>query len=175
MNAQLTRLRAEHHIAEPQRETHAAAVRNSRLHRSELAVPGSNVRMLENAPALGADVVMLDLEDAVAPDDKEQARINVIEALNDLDWSRRSVSLRINGLDTHYCYRDIVEVVEEAGQHLDTIMIPKAKLRGRHPVRGDAAHADRGCDSAEASDRDRGPHRDGDGHGELRGDRPRLS
>ena len=130
MNAQLTHLRAEQHIADLQRETHAAAVRNSRLHRSELAVPGSNVRMLEKAPALGADVVMLDLEDAVAPDDKEQARINVIEALNDLDWSRCSVSLRINGLDTHYCYRDIVEVVEEAGQHLDTIMIPKASCAG---------------------------------------------
>ena len=130
MNAKLTRLRAEQHIAEPQRDTHAAAVRNSRLHRSELAVPGSNVRMLEKAPDLGADVVMLDLEDAVAPDDKERARINVIEALNDLDWSRCSVSLRINGLDTHYCYRDIVEVVEEAGQHLDTIMIPKASCAG---------------------------------------------
>jgi malyl-CoA/(S)-citramalyl-CoA lyase len=130
MNAQLTRLRAEQHIAEPQRETHAAAVGNSRLHRSELAVPGSNVRMLEKAPALGADVVMLDLEDAVAPDDKEQARINVIEALKDLDWSRCSVSMRINGLETHYCYRDIVEVVEEAGQHLDTIMIPKAGCAG---------------------------------------------
>ena len=86
--------------------------------------------MLEKAPELGADVVMLDLEDAVAPDDKEQARINIIEALSDLDWSRCSVSLRINGLDTHYCYRDIVEVVEAAGQHLDTIMIPKASCAG---------------------------------------------
>ena len=104
--------------------------RNPRLHRSELAVPGSNVRMLEKAPDLGADIVMLDLEDAVAPDDKEQARINIIEALNDLDWSRCSVSMRINGLDTHYCYRDIVEVVEEAGQHLDAIMIPKASCAG---------------------------------------------
>ncbi len=102
----------------------------TRLHRSELAVPGSNVRMLEKAPELGADIVMLDLEDAVAPDDKAQARINIIEALRELDWSRCSVSLRINGLDTHYCYRDIVEVVEEAGRHLDTIMIPKASCAG---------------------------------------------
>ena len=69
----------------------------SRLHRSELAVPGSNVRMLEKAPGLGADIVMLDLEDAVAPDDKEQARGNVIAALHEQDWSRCSVSLRING------------------------------------------------------------------------------
>ncbi len=98
----------------------------TRLHRSELAVPSSNVRMLEKAPGLGADIVMLDLEDAVAPDDKAQARANVIDALRELDWSRCSVSLRINGLDTHYCYRDIVDVVEQAGQHLDSIMIPKA-------------------------------------------------
>ena len=98
----------------------------TRLHRSELAVPGSNVRMLEKAPELGADIVMLDLEDAVAPDDKERARVNIIEALRELDWSACSVSLRINGLDTHYCYRDLVDVVEQAGQHLDSIMIPKA-------------------------------------------------
>lgn len=100
------------------------AVRN-RLHRSELAVPGSNPRMLEKAPTAGADVVFLDLEDAVAPDDKDQARKNVIEALNDLDWSNCAVSVRINGLDTHYCYRDIVDVVEQAGDKLDTILIPK--------------------------------------------------
>ncbi len=100
------------------------AVKN-RLHRSELAVPGSNIRMLEKAPGAGADVVFLDLEDAVAPDDKEQARKNVIAALNDLDWSNCAVSIRINGLDTHYCYRDIVDVVEQAGSHLDTILIPK--------------------------------------------------
>ena len=102
----------------------------TRLHRSELAVPGSNVRMLEKAPALGADIVMLDLEDAVAPDDKVQARSNVIDALNELDWSGCSVSLRINGLDTHYCYRDVVDVVEQAGPHLDSIMIPKASGAG---------------------------------------------
>ena len=93
-------------------------------------MPGSNVRMLEKAPGLGADIVMLDLEDAVAPDDKAQARSNVIDALNELDWSGCSVSLRINGLDTHYCYRDIVDVVEQAGRHLDSIMIPKASGAG---------------------------------------------
>jgi malyl-CoA/(S)-citramalyl-CoA lyase len=82
--------------------------------------------MLEKAPAAGADIVMLDLEDAVAPDDKEQARRNVIDALREQDWSGCSVSLRINGLDTHYCYRDLVDVVEQAGSHLDSIMIPKA-------------------------------------------------
>jgi malyl-CoA/(S)-citramalyl-CoA lyase len=100
------------------------AVRD-RLHRSELAVPGTNVRAMEKAPTLGADLVFLDLEDAVAPDDKERARENVIEALNAHDWSRCAVSVRINGLDTHYCYRDVVEVVERAGAVLDTILIPK--------------------------------------------------
>ena len=85
--------------------------------------------MLEKAPGAGADVVFLDLEDAVAPDDKDQARENVIAALNEQDWSACSVSVRINGLDTHYCYRDIVEVVERAGDKLDTILIPKVGHR----------------------------------------------
>jgi malyl-CoA/(S)-citramalyl-CoA lyase len=101
-----------------------------RLHRSELCVPGANVRMIEKAPRLGADVVMLDLEDAVAPDDKPQARENVIAALRELDWSGCSVSLRINGLDTHYCYRDIVDVVEQSGAWLDTLLVPKASCAG---------------------------------------------
>ncbi len=101
-----------------------------RLHRSELAVPGSNARMLAKAPGLGADVVMLDLEDAVAPADKEQARENIITALQDLDWSGCSVALRINGLDTHWCYRDVVDVVEQAGRHLDTVLIPKVAGAG---------------------------------------------
>jgi malyl-CoA/(S)-citramalyl-CoA lyase len=101
-----------------------------RLHRSELCVPGTSERMLEKAPSLGADVVMLDLEDAVAPDDKPQARENVIAALRELDWSGCTVTLRINGLDTHYCYRDIVDVVEQSGGCLDTILIPKASCAG---------------------------------------------
>jgi malyl-CoA/(S)-citramalyl-CoA lyase len=102
----------------------------TRLHRSELAVPGSNRRMLEKAPQLGADVVMLDLEDAVAPDDKERAREQVIAALLEQDWSGCSVSLRINGLDTHWCYRDIVDVVERAGDRLDAVLIPKVSCAG---------------------------------------------
>ena len=101
-----------------------------RLHRSELCVPGTNMRMLEKAPGLGADVVMLDLEDAVAPDDKPSARENVIEALRELDWGGCCVSVRINGLDTHYCYRDIVDVVEQSGRHLDTVLVPKVASAG---------------------------------------------
>lgn len=98
----------------------------ARLNRSEQAVPGSNTRFLEKAAQGSADMVFLDLEDAVAPDQKEQARKNIIEALNDLDWSGKTVSVRINGLDTHYCYRDVVDIVEQAGDKLDLIMIPKA-------------------------------------------------
>ena len=98
----------------------------ARLNRSELAVPGSNPKFLERAPTSNADVVFLDLEDSVAPDQKEQARKNVIEALNDLDFGNKTVSVRINGLDTHYMYRDVVDVVEQAGHKLDLIMIPKA-------------------------------------------------
>ena len=86
--------------------------------------------MLERAPDAGADFVMLDLEDAVAPDDKDQARRNIIDALREQDFSRTSVSLRINGLDTHYCYRDIVDVVEQVGDRLDAIMIPKVSGPG---------------------------------------------
>jgi malyl-CoA/(S)-citramalyl-CoA lyase len=86
--------------------------------------------MLEKAPVLGADITMLDLEDAVAPDEKPDARRNVIDALRDLDWSRTSISVRINGLDTHYCYRDIVDVIEQAGEHVDTVLIPKVSGAG---------------------------------------------
>ena len=96
-----------------------------RLHRSELAVPGTNVRAMEKAPGLRADLVFLDLEDAVAPDDKVQARANVVQALLHQDWSGCAVSVRINGLDTHWCYRDVVEVVEQAGHVLDTVLVPK--------------------------------------------------
>ncbi len=97
----------------------------SRLHRSELAVPGTNERAMEKAPSLGADVVFLDLEDAVAPGDKERARDNVIAALGGNDWSRTAISVRVNGLDTHWCYRDVVDVVEARGDVLDTVLVPK--------------------------------------------------
>ncbi len=99
----------------------------ARVQRSELAVPASNPGMMEKALKSDADYVFLDLEDAVAPDDKPQARKNAIEALNDLDWkgAGKTVSVRINGLDTHYMYRDVVDVIEQAGEHLDTILAPK--------------------------------------------------
>lgn len=97
----------------------------ARLNRSELAVPGSNTALFEKAAKSAADVVFLDLEDAVAPDDKEQARKNIIEAINDVDWGSKTLSMRINGLDTHYMYRDVVDVLEQTNGRLDLIMIPK--------------------------------------------------
>ena len=97
----------------------------ARLNRSELAVPGSSPHLFEKAAKSAADVIFLDLEDAVAPDDKPKARANIIQALNDIDWGNKIMSVRINGLDTHFMYRDVVDVVEQAGQRLDLIMIPK--------------------------------------------------
>ncbi len=96
-----------------------------RLNRSQLAVPGSNTRFLEKAAGSDADIVFFDLEDAVAAADKEKARKNVVAALHDLDWGGRTLSVRINGLDTPYMYRDLVEIVEKAGDRLDLIMVPK--------------------------------------------------
>ena len=103
------------------------SLRKARLQRSELAVPGSNATMIEKAATSAADYVFLDCEDAVAPPDKEQARKNIIQALNDIDWKGKgkTVSVRINGLDTHYMYRDVVDIMEQAGSKLDTILIPK--------------------------------------------------
>ena len=103
-----------------------------RVQRCELAVPGSNPGMFEKALNTRVDYIFLDLEDAVAPDDKPSARKNVIEALNDLDWKGNGItmSVRINGIDTHYMYRDVIEVVEQAGPHLDTILIPKVGVPG---------------------------------------------
>ncbi len=100
----------------------------SRLQRSELAVPGSSPKMFEKALNSKADYVFLDLEDAVSPNDKVTARENTIKALKDYDWrgKGKTISVRINGLDTHYMYRDLVDIVEQVGDKLDTILVPKA-------------------------------------------------
>lgn len=97
------------------------------IQRSELAVPGSNPSLFEKALKSGVDFIFLDLEDAVAPDDKIQARKNVIEAINDLDWKAYgiTVSVRINGLDTQYMVRDVVDLIEQCGDKLNTVLIPK--------------------------------------------------
>ena len=100
----------------------------SRLQRSELAVPGSSPKMFEKALNSAADYIFLDLEDAVSPNDKLTARANVIKALNEINWKEKgkTISVRINSLDTHYMYRDLVELVEESGEKIDTILVPKA-------------------------------------------------
>lgn len=95
-----------------------------RLHRSELAVPGTDPALFTKAAQSNADVIFLDCEDAVAPDDKEKARKNIIAGLNEVDWGSKTMMVRINGLDTHYMYRDVVDIVE-ACPRLDMILIPK--------------------------------------------------
>ena len=102
--------------------------RKTRLHRSELAVPGSSPKMFEKAIASNADVVFLDLEDAVSPQDKIPSRQNIIKAIKEMNWKEKgkTISIRINSLDTHYMYRDVIEIVEEVGEKIDTILIPKA-------------------------------------------------
>ncbi len=99
-----------------------------RVQRCELAVPGSSPGMFEKALNSGVDFVFLDLEDAVAPDDKVQARKNVIQALKALAWQGHgiTVSVCVNGLNTQYMMRDVVDLVEKAGSKIDTLLIPKA-------------------------------------------------
>ncbi|HVQ97337.1 MAG TPA: CoA ester lyase [Mycobacterium sp.] len=97
------------------------------LRRSELAVPASNDNMFAKAASVGADLVFLDLEDAVPPAFKEESRAKAVNALNDIDWGRTARAVRINGLDTQWCHDDVIEVVSQAGPNLDTIIIPKAK------------------------------------------------
>ncbi|MEM1346523.1 MAG: CoA ester lyase [Pseudomonadota bacterium] len=94
--------------------------------RCQLFGPGSRPALFEKMAASAADVINLDLEDAVAPDDKIEARKNVIQAINDIDWGNKIVSVRINGLDTPYWVRDVVDLMEQTNGRLDRIMIPKA-------------------------------------------------
>ncbi len=96
-----------------------------RLYRSKLFLPGSQTKFFEKAAAGAADVVCLDLEDSVAPADKDKARDNVVQALNDVNWGKKLVTVRINGLDTNFCYRDVLALVEKGGERLDAIMVPK--------------------------------------------------
>jgi malyl-CoA/(S)-citramalyl-CoA lyase len=88
-------------------------------------VPGSKPDLFTKAVQSKADIICIDLEDAVAPPDKDQAKKNIIEALNTLDFGTKTVSIRINGLDTTYCYRDVIDVMENSGERLDLMMIPK--------------------------------------------------
>jgi citrate lyase subunit beta/citryl-CoA lyase len=100
-----------------------------RLRRSELSTPGSSPKMMAKAAAGAADLVFLDLEDAVAPSEKVGARAHVVEALNTLDWGRKTRAVRINGVDTPWGVEDLIEVVTRAGSDLDVIIVPKVKSR----------------------------------------------
>jgi citrate lyase beta subunit len=98
----------------------------TRLTRSQLYVPASKPAMIQKAAASAADAVCIDLEDSVTLAEKASSRANVIQALKEIDFGRRVRMFRINALDTPFAYRDLVEVVEAAGDHLDVVMIPKA-------------------------------------------------
>ena len=98
-----------------------------RLRRSVLSVPGSSDKMISKGLELSADEIMLDLEDGVALEEKEGARSKIIRALKDHDWGDRVRAYRINGLDTPFAYRDIIDVVEQAGESIDVIVIPKVE------------------------------------------------
>lgn len=101
--------------------------RPTRLRRSELSTPGSNPKMIERAASSDADLVFLDLEDAVSPNEKAPSRKYIVEGLNQLDWGKKTRAVRINGTHTHWCYEDLVEVVTGAGPNIDVIIVPKPK------------------------------------------------
>ncbi|TDD06097.1 HpcH/HpaI aldolase/citrate lyase family protein [Nonomuraea diastatica] len=98
-----------------------------RSRRSVLAVPGSNPRFLEKAQTLPVDEVFLDLEDSVARQAKEEARKNIVTALREGDWSGKTRVVRVNDLTTQWTYRDVIEVVEGAGEFVDCLMLPKVQ------------------------------------------------
>ncbi len=98
-----------------------------RVSRSVLAVPASKWKMIEGGPSTSADLFFLDLEDATAPNEKAAARENVVRAIKELDWQGKPAFYRMNSLDTPYWYRDVIEVVEEAGEELDLILVPKVE------------------------------------------------
>ena len=98
-----------------------------RLRRTELSTPASSERMIEKAAAGNADLVFLDLEDSVAPNEKVAARSKAIQALKTLDWGKKTRAVRVNDLESEYAYQDIISVVEEAGEYLDILIVPKVK------------------------------------------------
>ena len=96
-----------------------------RLNRSQLFGPGSRPEIFNKMANSAADVITLDLEDSVVPDDKEKARLNVIEAINSIDWKNKTVSVRINSLDTQFWHRDVIDLLENCSERLDNLTIPK--------------------------------------------------
>ena len=97
----------------------------ARPNRCQLFGPGSRPAIFAKMAASDADVINLDLEDSVAPSDKDSARANIIKAISEIDWGKKTLSVRINGLDTPYWYRDVVDILEKASERIDLLMIPK--------------------------------------------------
>jgi citrate lyase subunit beta/citryl-CoA lyase len=95
--------------------------------RSCLSVPGSSEKMMAKAPGLGSDMVFLDLEDATAPLEKVGARAKVVDAIKNLDWAEKVLCVRVNAWDTKWTYGDVIDVVGNAGERLDEIMLPKVQ------------------------------------------------
>jgi citrate lyase subunit beta/citryl-CoA lyase len=95
--------------------------------RTCLSVPGSSEKMLGKAPGLGADMVFLDLEDSVSPLEKENARDNIVRAINENDWGDTVLCVRINAWDTEWTYRDVIHIVEKSSERLDELMLPKVQ------------------------------------------------
>jgi citrate lyase subunit beta/citryl-CoA lyase len=102
----------------------------SKLTRSQLFVPASRMDMIEKAAKSSADMIIIDLEDSVAPIQKEASRDNVIEALQNIDFGVRVRMFRINALDTSYAYHDVIDIVEQVGENVDLIMLPKVQSQG---------------------------------------------
>lgn len=98
-----------------------------RLRRSELSTPGSSEKMMTKAAASDADLVFLDLEDAVAPREKKRARGLVVEALRELDWGKKTRAVRVNGPQTPWAFEDVITVLEGAGDRIDLLILPKVK------------------------------------------------
>ncbi len=151
-------------------------VRALRARRSELATPASSERMCEKAPATGADLVFLDLEDACAPSVKESARGIAVGALTGLDWGRTVRAVRINGIDTPWCHGDIIEIVTGARECVDVLIVPKVRTAPRRLVGGRAADPARNEARAVEAHRprsaDRGRGRVGPGARDRAGERP---
>ena len=95
--------------------------------RSCLSVPGSSEKMLAKGPTIAADMTFLDLEDAVSPLEKEAARPKVVDAIKNQDWGDRVLCVRVNAWDTEWTAFDVIEVVGNAGERLDEIMLPKVQ------------------------------------------------
>ena len=97
----------------------------ARLNRCQLFGPGSRPKIFEKMAKSTADIINLDLEDSVVSADKEKARLNEIQAINDIDWKNKTVSVRINSLDTTYWYQDVIDLLENCSERLDNLTIPK--------------------------------------------------